>query len=717
MTSRRTTRTRCGSRALVSSKRLGWIVAGSLAAAPIPAWSETVTNFNLYGSPGLIDMPTAGSAPDATIGATVSRFGDNTRNTLTFQITPRLSGSFRYSAIQNFDTVASVDGAYFDRSFDLRYELLTESRLRPSVVVGLQDFIGTGLYGGEYVVASKTLAPGLRLTGGLGWGRLGTYQPFTTTGTRPAELLGEGGLPTYDRWFRGNVAAFGGLSYAPNDRLTFKVEYSSDDYLQERTTGEFEKTSPWNFGIGYRFESGTQLSLYHAYGTEVGVQLSFFLNPKTAPVPGGSDTAPLPVSRRDRADIDDLGWTTQANAKPAVKSALTDLLANEGLVVEGLTLSANRATLRLRNTRFYAVPQAVGRAARAMTRVLPASIDEFVIVPMENGMAMSAIEMRRTDLEMLENDAAAEMLARTRIVDGFGRAPAVEEGLYPKFDWSLAPYVAFSVFDPDNPLRADAGLRLSGSYRITPNIVLEGSLTKKVLGNLDSVTRDDETNLPEVRTAYAQYSREGDPAIEYLTATAYGRPAKDLYSRLTVGYLEPMYAGASAEVLWKRVGSRLALGAELNYVRRRDFNQLFGLQSNTTPTGVIPDFNGHVSAYYAFGNGFHGQLDVGRYLAGDLGATIALDREFANGWSVGAYATATNASFEDFGEGSFDKGIRISIPLGWATGSATRQVNDLEIRSLTRDGGARLDVNGRLYEQVRNNHRPELARSWGRFWR
>jgi len=222
--------------------------------------------------------------------------------------------------------------------------------------------------------------------------------------------------------------------------------------------------------------------------------------------------------------------------------------------------------------------------------------------------------------------------------------------------------------------------------------------------------REDESSLPRVRTDYAEYSKEGDPAIEHLTLAAYGRPGKDFYSRVTVGYLEQMYAGISGELLWKPVDSRLALGIEANYVQQREFDQLFGLRDYDV-------FTGHASAYYAFGNGFHGQLDVGRYLAGDYGATLSVDREFANVWRVGAYAPVTDVTSEDFGEGSFGKGIRVSIPLDWALGTPSRRKNNVTIQSLTRDGGARLNVNGRLYGQVRDYHQPQMAKTWGKFWR
>lgn len=677
-------------------------------------------SFNLYGVPGLVDMPSAGVMPDGTLSTTLGYFEGTFRNTLRFQITPRLSGAFRYSSIADFyppGPPAWTDPRYYDRSFDLRYQILTEGRYRPSVVVGLQDFIGTGLYGGEYIVATKAVTPAVRVTGGLGWGRLGSRSPFGSLGDRPQELLGQGGLPTYDRWFRGDVAAFGGVEWSPTRRLTFTAEYSSDDYRQERRDGTFRGSSPWNFGLDYRFDNGIQLSLYHLYGEEIGAQVTFHFNPRTAGTPGGLEPGPVPVAVRPPGQAADLGWTSDTGTATQARNALAQAMARDSLVFEGMHLEPQRATVRMRNPTYGAVSQAIGRTARAMTRALPASVEEFVIIPVEKGMPLSKVTLRRTDLEQLENEAAVEMLARTRLTDAWRAAPPPEAGLYPRFAWSVGPYFQLSVFDPDNPVRADVGARLQADYRIAPGLILSGSVTKKAGGNLDSVTRQGTSDLPYVRTNLRRYTVEGDPAIEYLTLAHYGRPGADLYSRLTLGYLEKMYAGVSGEVLWKPVESRLALGAEVNYVQPRDFDQLFGLRSRETPGGTIPTVNGHLSAYYDFGNGFHGQLDVGRYLAGDWGATVSLDREFANGWKVGAYATVTDVPFEDFGEGSFDKGIRITIPLGSISNTPSRAANTINIQSLTRDGGARLNVRDRLYGTVRDHHGPDMAKSWGRFWR
>jgi hypothetical protein len=62
-------------------------------------------------------------------------------------------------------------------------------------------------------------------------------------------------------------------------------------------------------------------------------------------------------------------------------------------------------------------------------------------------------------------------------------------------------------------------------------------VSKRLAGNLDRITRRDPSGLPRVRTDYALYAREGDPAVDHLTLTGYLRAGPNLYGRLSLGYL------------------------------------------------------------------------------------------------------------------------------------------------------------------------------------
>ena len=703
-------------------------IAAALGCFPFGGIADPLTTerTGMYGTPsGLIDMPTSEMAPEGQLSTTVSAYGMGsnltTRTTLSFQVLPNLSASFRYSAVGGILPIPGrpAFNTLHDRSFDIKYRLFNETRFRPALSIGMRDFIGTGIYGAEYIVATKSaLDDQLRFSGGVGWGRLGSYASFGSTGTRPNTRLGEGGIPTYDQWFRGDVAGFAGVSWQATEKLSFSAEYSSDAYDREVRSNALTRRSPWNFGVSYKVSEALALNAYSLYGDEIGASFTLSINAREPSVIGGAEGAPLPVSPRSAGSASDLGWVVDEGRKAGVQATLAQLLEREGIILHAMSLGPRSAHVQIRNTRFDVRAQAVGRTARAMTRSLPASVETFTITQIVEGIPTSATTVSRSDLERLENAPASDMLAAAEITDAADEdMPTLLSDAYPRFEWGIGPFLRFSVFDPENPIRYNAGIRAQAEYHFAPGWVASGSLSQKVIGNLDSVSLPGESGLPRVRSNVALYNQTDEPTIDYLTVSKYGRPARDFYSRVTAGYLERMYAGFSGEILWKPQDSRLALGAEINYVHPRDYDQQFGLRTRATPTGVIPEWNGHVSAYYDVGYGFHTQLDVGQYLAGDFGATLAVDRVFANGWSIGAYATKTDVSSETFGEGSFDKGIRLEIPLAWGIGTPTVQKSRTVLKSLSRDGGARLEVEGRLYDRVRDTHATEMAKSWGKFWR
>ena len=240
----------------------------------------------LYGTPGLIDMPTSENAPDASVAFSLSGFNGQIRSTLTFQILPGLSGSFRYSTFYKEWTGDARQ--HWGRSFDLRYQVRPETRLMPAISLGVQDFIGTGVFSGEYVVGTKTIGP-LKASVGLGWGRYGSHNGFKNPlsgvsskfDTRPAREVGVGGEVEANGWFRGDATVFGGLSWPVNDQLTAKLEYSSDAYTHEtHTYGHVVKT-PWNYGATYVAKSGTRsYGLYWLGGSKLAFSVSVIADPK-----------------------------------------------------------------------------------------------------------------------------------------------------------------------------------------------------------------------------------------------------------------------------------------------------------------------------------------------------------------------------------------------------------------------------------------------------
>ena len=132
---------------------------------------------NDFGVGGILDIPSARMQPENTFTTAYSRKDVADIYTLGFQAAERLELSFRYtifnareySPIPGTRCVANAEycDGIRDRSFEARYRLFDETDVRPAVVVGIRDLLGTGQWGAEYLVASKRYGH-LDLTLGLG---------------------------------------------------------------------------------------------------------------------------------------------------------------------------------------------------------------------------------------------------------------------------------------------------------------------------------------------------------------------------------------------------------------------------------------------------------------------------------------------------------------------------------------------------------------------
>lgn len=674
---------------------------------------------SFYGLPGYIDMPSAYALPDGTFAFSVNQYGDVRRGNLVFQISPRITGAFRYAYMEDFDAGGRV--SRYDRSFDLRWQVLTEDQAgwRPAVSVGLQDFGGSGIFAGEYLVASKRFGTRVTASTGIGWGRLGSYGSFSNPlslisdrfDTRPGgpTRLSEVGRIEFGSFFRGDAALFAGIDWQVSDRLRLSAEYSSDAMSAEVRNLGFERRTPINLSAEYQFNNGARLALAVLYGSEVGLNYSFPLNPARPPSLSGREPGPPAVSYGSRASL--ASWGLRADGTAAPRDRLAEALRGQGARLEGFRIDGETAIVDVSNLRWKATGQFLGRTARILSAELPSEVRQFRIRTDKNGMTVNDMVIRRSDLEELEfaPDGAWQAYVRSGIQDA-SLLPDPRLNRETRFDIRIRPYFDPSLFDPDNPLRLDFGAAVTAEWSPLRGLYFGGSVRQKLIGNLDESTRMSNTKQQHVRSDGPLYAKTTGPKIPWMTVDYFARPGDHLYSRATAGLLEPMFGGVSGELLWAPADRNYALGIEVNYARQRDFEGGFGFQDYDIITG-------HLSGYYDFGNGYEGQMDVGRYLAGDWGTTISFNRRFGNGFMVGAFFTLTDIPFDDFGEGSFDKGIVLSVPVTWLTGKPSRQRVEQVIRPILRDGGARLQVRNRLYELTRDDRDVIGGESWGRFWR
>ena len=667
------------------------------------------THVGNFGLPGLVDLPTAQALPDGELVITQQLHESLARTGASFQLLPNLGVAFRYSGHGKDDHEAN-GRVNHDRSFDAHLTLWREGVYHPGVAVGLRDFIGTGWYSSEYVVATKTIG-NFELNGGLGFGRLAGRDSFENPlaaiddnfSTRKSNRRAgdRGGTLGNINWFHGNASAFGGVAYHLGDRITLAAEYTPD--LMRRESRYLEVKSPWNLGATYRVNNTLSLAAQYLHGSTLSVTANIALNPKRPTNDAGRETAPVPMRARGDGTL----------AVPTTDEAtIRKVLAVEGFEIISLEDHGEYVRLDVKNTKYRSTAQALGRAAATLQRFTSDATERAVIAFHEKGMQASSYTI---DLERVAEAQLSVVTTQTPAIvveDAELLRPSEVSGN--KFNWGLGPYITHRLFNPDLPLSAELGAELSAKYQFTPRLSLDGALRKSMLTNLTDNNRaglGKSRGIPRTQSDWGLYDINGqDGHIHRLSFNYFDAVAPDLFARAHAGLLEPFWAGFGGEVLYMPANSPIALGLDLHRVRKRDYEMRFDMQDYETTTG-------HVSGYLDAGGMFDLEINAGRYLAGDWGATTRISRQFANGWEVGGYATLTDVPFEDFGEGSFDKGIYVRIPMDWLTGNPDRSMRYFEIRPITKDGGARLGTARRLYKTFKGARDTQLTREAGRMWK
>ncbi|XPE61565.1 YjbH domain-containing protein [Shigella flexneri] len=116
------------------------------------------------------------------------------------------------------------------KSFDFKLRLWEEGYWLPQVAFGKRDIAGTGLFDGEYLVASKQAGP-FDFTLGMAWGCAGNAGNITNPFCRVSDKYchraesHDAGDISFSDIFRGPASIFGGIEYqTPWNPLRLKLE-------------------------------------------------------------------------------------------------------------------------------------------------------------------------------------------------------------------------------------------------------------------------------------------------------------------------------------------------------------------------------------------------------------------------------------------------------------------------------------------------------------
>jgi hypothetical protein len=369
----------------------------------------------------------------------------------------------------------------------------------------------------------------------------------------------------------------------------------------------------------------------------------------------------------------------------------------EKILILALDLSGAEATLYYSNSRYFREGDAIDRLVRILMLYAPPEIEKFRLINTVAAQPVRQSEFLRSQLERNFSQTGMLETSDTRTSSPAPmQNPVLEAGMrrtYPIFSWQVFPQLRQELFDPNNPFGLQIVAGAAAAVELRPGLSISGEV-EAGLWDTFPTGRISDSQLPHVRSDFLEYFVHGKNGIGNLNVDYRFRVAPTVFAKLRVGYLESMFAGAGGEVLWRPDGWRWSLGADLYYLRQRNFDRLLGLQPYQVTTG-------HISLYYQ-SPWYDLQFAVraGQYLAGDRGVTFQMTRRFSTGVEIGAFMTMTKVSAARFGEGSFDKGIIIRIPLGWSLPVDTQSVYALNLRPVQRDGGQILAGDATLYDET-----------------
>jgi hypothetical protein len=259
---------------------------------------------------------------------------------------------------------------------------------------------------------------------------------------------------------------------------------------------------------------------------------------------------------------------------------------------------------------------------------------------------------------------------------------------FPVYSWGISPSLKNHVGGPERFYFGQIGLSFHGAIDFDKQSSLSSTVSFNIANNLDDFKLKAYSRLPKVRSNIREYLVEGKNSLSNLEFT---RIFKTIYTKkgalisgMKIGYIEEMYGGIGTEIAYKNVQKPWYIAANFYWIKQRDFNQRFTFREYET-------FTGHIDFFWDTPvEGLTINLSGGRYLAKDSGITLNISKRFKTGFLLGAFATRTDISFGEFGEGSFDKGIYFSIPLDAISSKHNPNNAKFSWKNLTKDGGQKL---------------------------
>ena len=667
-----------------------------------------------YGNTGILEIPNARFMSEATLRFNFSSSYPNEFTSLTAAPFPWFEATYRYVEIKNKlygPARYSGNQSLKDKGFDIKLRLKDEGSVFPAAAIGFRDIAGTALFSSEYIVFSKRFG-NLDLTTGLGWGNLGSANnignPFISLNEgfrRRSFDVGQGGSFSPKSLFSGNTALLGGIEYDLQKMgLKLKLEYDTTNPDKD-VSSNLKVDSRFNIGMSYFFSNSLHLGAAFERGNQFRV--SFVLRGNFL-----KDTIPKPRPKNVISLSQEQKRVAFEN-KDLFYRSLNRSLRDESIYIQAANYKEQSVDVSIASTRFQSITRPAGRTARIVSALAIDEIKQINIHSMNGDLEIAKISINREEFDSanLALGSENEVLNKSSVLSTsdtplYENADFIPTVNFPEISWTMSPSVRHQIGGPEGFYLGQLFWKTDIITKIQRNLVVYSSLGINIYDTFDDLNNPSQSTIPKVRSDIQEYLREGKNNLIRLQAQYFSSPLKDLYFRADLGLMEEMFGGYGGEVYYRPIKKKYALGLSLHRVKQRGFEQRFSFRDYETTTG-------HLGIYYDLPKDIEAQLLIGKYLAKDKGVTLNLSRRFESGFTMGVFATKTNLSAEEFGEGSFDKGFYISIPTKLFYSDFTSGFISFGLHPLTKDGGAILNQLNSLHTIMGDTNAYSITRDWG----
>jgi len=667
------------------------------------------------GNTGIIEMPNARLMKPASLRFNFSSSWPNEYTSLTATPFSWMEATYRYAEIKNEKygpSAYSGNQSLKDKGFDIKVLLLQETYYYPAVALGFRDLAGTGLFASEYIVTTKRFK-NLDFTLGMGWGLLGSEggvkNPFRFIDNSFLErglAKGGGGEFSSSTWFTGSTSLFGGLEYdLKRSGIKLKVEYDTSN-------PDFNKKVPkvksrFNVGLNYHYSKNLTLSSSFERGDQFRVSFSlkgnFLKDEIRKPLP--KNVIALNQEQKKRIEEDN----------DIFYRSLNKSLRDESIFIQAASLNEEEVNLAISSKKYYSFSRSAGRAARVASALLPDNVQDINIHSMNGDIEIFTMSIDREKLDKaIQNEITYPELLNSTFITSNSDNPLFDEAKFkpdvdfPEFNWNMSPGIKHQIGGPEGFYLGQILWKVDTSLKFRRNFSLYTSIGFNIYDTFNDLNNPSASTIPHVRSDIQDYLEQGKNNIQRLQLEYLDSIYKDVFIRADLGYLEEMFAGFGGEVLYRPIDKKFAIGASMHKVRQRGYKQRFSLRDYSNVTG-------HLSLYLELPNQVNSQVLIGEYLAGDRGITLDLSRRFKTGFTLGVFATKTNLSSEEFGEGSFDKGFYVSVPVKLFYTDYTSGNISFGLHPLTKDGGAILNQHHSLFGILGDTNKHSLERDFDYF--